>query len=123
MCLTGRKACIYIYNLRNILNILVGQIYSIQINVIALTYQSMNIKNLGNFMGKPNICLNIENLTQSCISEICYNHSWMLNVSSDGYLYRKGRKGGTVALWIKVFQNNIDMFWQKREIVKYFKKD
>lgn len=91
--------------------------------MIALTYQSMNIKNLGNFIGKPNTCLNIENPTQSCISEICYNHSWMLNVSSDGYLYRKGRKGGTVALWIKVFQNNIDMFWQKGEIVKYFKKD
>jgi hypothetical protein len=34
----------------------------------------------------------------------------MLNVSSDGYLYRKGRKGGTVALWIKVFQNNMNMF-------------
>lgn len=81
--------------------------------MIVLTYQSMNINNLGNFIGKPNTCLNIENLIQSCISEICYNHLWMLNVSSDGYLYRKRRKGGTVALWIKVFQNNIDMFWQK----------
>lgn len=35
----------------------------------------------------------------------------------------KGRKGGTVALWIKVFQNDIDMFWQKEDIVKYLKKD
>lgn len=115
---------IYIYNLRkNILNILVGRIYSMKNNVIALTYQSMNIKNLENFMDKLNTCLNIENHTQWCIRETCYNHSWMLNVSSDGYLYRKGRKGGTVALWIKVLQNDIDMFWQKGEIVKYFKKD
>ena len=86
-------------------------------------YQSVNIKNLGNLMDRPNTCPNIENHIQSCISEICYHHSWMLNVSSDGYLYRKGRKGGTVALWIKVFQNNMNMFWQKGEIVKYVKKD
>lgn len=35
----------------------------------------------------------------------------------------KWRKGETVALWIKVFQNDIDMFWQKKDIVKYLKKD
>lgn len=107
-----------------ILNILVGQIYSMKNNTVsALTYQPMNIKNLGNFVDKPNTCLNIESHSQSCIGEICSHHLWMLSVSSDGYLYRKGRKGGTVALWIKVFQNNIDIFWQKIEIVKYSKKD
>lgn len=81
----------------------------------------MNIKNLENSVDEPNTCLNLENHTQSCISEICYNHLWMLNVNRDGYLYWEGRKGGTVALWIKVFPSDIDMFWQKGEIVKYFK--
>jgi hypothetical protein len=33
----------------------------------------------------------------------------VLNVNNDGYLYSKGRKGGTEALWIKVFQSGIDM--------------
>lgn len=83
----------------------------------------MNIKNWGNFIDTPNMCLNIKNKTQSCISEICYNELWMLNVSSHGYLYRKGRKGGTVVSWVKVFENYFDIFWQKREIVKYSKKD
>lgn len=35
----------------------------------------------------------------------------MLNVKSDGYLYRKGGKGEIVVLWIKVFESDIDVLW------------
>lgn len=41
-----------------------------------------------------------ENLVQLFLNVKCHN---------DGYLYRKGGKGATVALWIKVSESDIDV--------------